>query len=103
MGLGPGLQSAAAEARRAIHDNDVDRLKQLVRDHPALLSWQGGDMPDGLVGFATGAYGDAFDPQREAWFTRATSAEMLIDAGAVVTPPVLEALIRDRPRGILQL
>jgi hypothetical protein len=36
--LGKGLEWAATEARRVIHDNDVDRLKQLLVEYPALLS-----------------------------------------------------------------
>ena len=69
--LGNGLEWAAAQARRVIHDNDVERLKQLLAEYPALLSWQGDDWDHGgLLGFATGAYGDAGDPEREQWFTR---------------------------------
>ena len=52
---------------------------------------------------ATGAYGDAGDPQREEWFTRGACAEVLIDAGAVVTPSVCEGLLRSRARGLLEL
>ena len=91
------------EARRAIHDNDVERLKQLLAEYPDLLSWHADDDGGGLVGMATSAYGDAFDADRERTFTRPACAELLIDAGAVVTPSVLEGLIRDRPRGLLQL
>jgi hypothetical protein len=101
--LGHGLEWAAAQARRIIHDNDVEGLKQLLAEYPALLSWQGDDDHSGLLGFATGAYGDAFDPERERWFTRAACAELLIDAGAVVTPSVCEGLLRSRARGLLQL
>ena len=36
--LGKGLEWAAAQARRVIHDNDVERLKQLLAEYPALLS-----------------------------------------------------------------
>src|SRR5262249_39641821 len=79
--LGQGLEWAAAQARRIIHDNDVDRLKQLLAEYPALLSWHGDDDGAGLLGFATGAYGDAFGEERERWFTRAACAELLIDAG----------------------
>jgi hypothetical protein len=86
--LGRGLEWAATQARRVIHDNDVERLKQLLAEHSALLSWQGDDDHAGLLGFATGAYGDSFDPDREQVFTRAACAELLIDAGAVVTPSV---------------
>ena len=38
---GKGLEWAAAEAERAIHDNNVERLAQLVQEYPALLSWRG--------------------------------------------------------------
>ena len=101
--LGKGLEWAATQARRAIHDNDVERLKQLLAENPALLSWQGRDSEGGLLGFATGAYGDAGDPERERWFTRAESAELLIDAGAVVTPSVSDGLLQSRAKGLLQL
>src|SRR4249919_3795395 len=37
--LGRGLEWAVAQARRIIHDNDVERLKQLLAGYPALLSW----------------------------------------------------------------
>ena len=101
--LDKGLEWAVTQARRIIHDNDVERLKQLLAEHPALLSWQGDDDHGGLLGFATGAYGDAGDPERERWFTRAACAELLIDAGAVVTPYVLNGLLDSRARGLLQL
>jgi hypothetical protein len=101
--LGQGLEWAAAQARRVIHDNDVERLKQLLSDYPALLSWQGDGDNSGLLGFATGAYGDAGDAQREQWFTRGASAELLIDAGAVVMPAVCEGILNTRARGLLEL
>ena len=101
--LGKGLEWAATQARRVIHDNDVERLQQLLSEYPALLSWHGDDDDGGLLGFATGAYGDAFTPEREQWFTRARSAELLIDAGAVVTPSVCDGLIESRARGLLDL
>src|SRR5262252_938092 len=102
--LGNSLEWAAAQARRAIHDNDVFRVKRLLVEYPALLAWRNeSDCQSGLLGFATGAYGDAGDPERERWFTRAASAEVLIDAGAVVMPTVCEGLLRSRARGLLQL
>lgn len=74
--LGAGLEPAVAQARQAIHDGDVERLKQLVAEHPALLSWRrdasGGE--GGVLGFAAGSYGDSFDPVREAQFTRRACA-----------------------------
>src|SRR5262245_4054152 len=57
--LDGGLKLAAAHARRVIHDNDVERLKQLLAEHPALLSWQSDDFEGGLLGIATGSYGDS--------------------------------------------
>ena len=101
--LGSSLEWAAAQARRIIHDNDVERLKQLISEYPALLSWHRDDDDGGLLGFATGAYGDAGDPERERWFTRAASAELLIDAGAIVMPSVCEGLLQSRAKGLLQL
>src|SRR5205809_6090425 len=39
--VGNGLEWAVAQARSVTHDNDVDRLKQLLAKYPALLSWTG--------------------------------------------------------------
>jgi hypothetical protein len=99
--IGKGLEWAAAQAERAIHDNDLEKLKQLLAEHPGLLFWQG--RPDGLLGFAVDAYGDAFDPDREKTFTRRECAELLIDAGATVYPSALDSLIISRARGMVQL
>ena len=101
--LGRGLEWAVTEARRVIHDNDVERLKQLLAEYPALLSWKKDDDDRGLLGMATSAFGDAGDVQREQWFTRGSCAELLIDAGAVVMPAVAEDLLRSRARGLLDL
>ena len=101
--LGNSVEWAAAQARRVIHDNDVERLKQLVAEYPALLSWHGNDRDGGLLGIATSSYGDSFDPDREQHFTRAACAELLIDAGAVVMASVCEGLIESRARGLLRL
>src|SRR5262245_14019009 len=99
--LGQGLEWAATQARRIIHDNDVEALKQLLAEYPALLAWH--QDHGGLLGFATGSYGDSFDAFTEAHFTRATCAELLIDAGAVVKSSVCEGLLRSRARGLLLL
>jgi hypothetical protein len=101
--FGSDLERAAATARRVIHSNDVDGLKQLLSEHPALLSWNSDTDRGGLLGFATGAYGDAFGEQREQWFTRKACAEVLIDAGAAVAPSVVDGLIDSRAAGLLQL
>src|SRR6267378_7752061 len=47
--LGNDWEWAAQQARRVIHDNDGERLKQLLAEYPALLSWQGGDNNSGLM------------------------------------------------------
>ena len=101
--LGKGLEGAVAQARRIIRDNDIARLKQLLAEYPALLSWRGDVEGSGLLGMATGAYGDAGDAERERWFTRAECAELLIDAGAIVTPSVPEGILRSRAKGLLRL
>ena len=36
--LGHGLEWAVSRARQIIHDNDIEQLKQLLTEHPALLS-----------------------------------------------------------------
>src|SRR5262249_32876950 len=103
--LGRGLEWAIAQARRVIHDNDVDRLKALIVEYPALLSWQS-DEPGGrggVLGIATGAHGDSFDANGERSFPRADCAELLIDAGAVVLPSVCDGLLESRARGLLDL
>ena len=101
--LGHSLEWAAEQARRIIHDNDVERLKQLLAEYPALLSWHDDKDDGGLLGFATGSYGDSLDPVSEQHFTRAECAALLIDAGAVVMPSVCEGLLGSRARGLLQL
>jgi ankyrin repeat protein len=99
---GKGLEWAAAEAERAIHDHSVERLTQLVREYHALLSWRG-DSGESLLGFATGSFGDSGDPYREQMFTRLECAESLLSAGAIATPVIWEDAIRARAKGVLQL
>ena len=101
-------EQTVTQARHAIHNDDVERLKQLLSEYPALLTWRGDVViaegsESGLLGIATSAFGDAFDPQREEIFTRAACAELLIDAGAEVTPSMLDSLLLSRTRGLLQL
>jgi ankyrin repeat protein len=96
------LEWAGAQAQRAIHDNDIERLTQLLREHPALLAWRD-DVGETLLGSATGSFGDSGDPYREQMFTRPASTELLIDAGAVVDPPIWESVISARAKGMLQL
>jgi hypothetical protein len=111
--LGRGLEWAVSEARRIIHDNDVEGLRQLLAEHPALLSWSGASWNSpgedgtendrGLLGMATGSFGDSSDAFREEHFTRLACAELLLDAGAVVSPSVCDSLIRSRAKGLIDL
>src|SRR5262245_31998995 len=101
--LGRGLEWAVSEARRIIHDNHIEGLRQLLAKYPALLSWRADENDGGLLGMATESYADSGDPAREQVFTRATCAEVLIDAGAVVRPSVLDGLIFSRTKGLLDL
>jgi hypothetical protein len=98
-----GVDWVVDQARQVIHDNDVERLKQLLAEYPTLLSWRGDDVEGGLLGIATGSYGDSFDAVSEQHFTRAACAELLIDAGAVVVPSVIDGVLNSRARGLLQL
>lgn len=99
---GKGLEWAAVEAERAIHDNKVERLRQLVEEYPALRSWRD-DSGESLLGFATGSFGDSGDPYREKMFTRVDCAEFLLDAGSTVEPAIWEGAITARAKGVLQL
>src|SRR6266853_2060393 len=60
--LGRGLEWAVSEARRIIHDNDIEGLRQLLAEYPALLLWRVDENDGGLLGMATGSFGDSFDP-----------------------------------------
>src|SRR5215510_11891707 len=62
--LGKGLEWAVSQARRIIHDNDIESLRQLLAEYPALLSWKADENDGGLLGMATGSYGDAGDEFR---------------------------------------
>ena len=99
---GSSLEWAGAEAQRAIHNNDSERLTQLLREHPALLAWRD-ESGETLLGSAAGSFGDSGDAFREQHFTRAACAELLIDAGAVVTPSVCDGILSSRAKGLLHL
>ncbi len=99
---GKSLEWAAAEAERAIHDNKVERLRQLVQEYPALLPWRD-DSGESLLGLATGSFGDSGDPYREKMFTRIDCAEFLVDSGSPIEPAIWERAISSRAKGVLQL
>src|SRR5688500_14192747 len=54
--LGEGCEWAVAQAERVIHDNDVEGLRRLLGEYPALLSWQGDKKGRGLLGKAITSY-----------------------------------------------
>lgn len=56
-----GIEWAVGAARRLVHDNDVGGLRRLLAEYPALLSWKADENDGGLLGMATGSYGDSFD------------------------------------------
>lgn len=97
-----GLDGAVSEAEQAIHDNSVERLSELIGEHPGLLDWRG-DSGESLLGFATGSFGDSGDPFREQMFTRIECADFLLRAGAVVEPAIWQGAIQARAKGVLQL
>src|SRR6478736_2654328 len=84
--LDRGLEWAVSEARRIIHDNDVEGLRQLLAQYPALLSWRSDENDGGLLSMATSSYGDSGNDFSEQHFTRKACAEILLDAGAIVAP-----------------
>src|SRR6516164_1269919 len=75
--LGRGLAWAVSQARRRIHDNDVEGLRELLAEYPALLSWRANGNDGGLLAMATGSFGDSGDAFREEHFTRKACAELL--------------------------
>jgi hypothetical protein len=101
--LGRGPEWAVSEARRIIHDNDVESLRQLLAEYPALLSWKAEGSEGGLLGMATSSFGDSGDPVSEEHFTRLACAEFLLDAGVFVAPSVCDGLIQSRARRLIDL
>ncbi len=98
--LGKGIEWAVSQARRRIHDNDGEGLRQLLAEYPELLSWRAhGENDGGLLGMATDSFGDSFDPSREQQYTRPACAEVLIDVySAVVVAPSVCAWPHGFPR-----
>src|SRR5215467_1931496 len=54
--LGSGLEWAASQARRRIHDNDIESLRELLAEYPALLSWRPDENHGGLLAMAAASY-----------------------------------------------
>ncbi len=101
MRLGKGPEWAALEAEHAIHDNKSERLKELIAEYPALITDD--DLRLGLLDATTAFTMDASDPERERQFFRPECAEILIDAGATIDPPILESVIGRGARNMLGL
>src|SRR5437660_1306585 len=54
--LGRGLEWAVSQVRRCIHDNDIERLRQLLAEYPTLLSLTAAEKDGGPRGMATESY-----------------------------------------------
>ena len=99
--LGNALEWAASQAKVAIHDQDHERLRTLLAEYPALVSWHEGDQT--LLDSTTSYAMDCSDPERERTYTRPVAAEMLIDAGATVERRTWEHVIKTGAAGMLNL
>ena len=83
--LGRALEWAASQAKVAIYNQDHERLRTLLAEYPALVSWRdesGETLPSSTTPYAL----DCSDPERERIYTRPVAAEILIDAGLTVEP-----------------
>ena len=100
--LGGALEWAAAQAKVAIHNQDQERLRTLLAEYPALVSWR--DESDQTLLDCTTSYAmDCSDPERERTYNRPVAAEILIDAGATVDRSTWEHVIRTGAAGMLHL
>src|SRR5688500_13233224 len=100
--LGHTLDWAAAQAKVAIHNADHERLRALLAEHPALVSWRderGETLSSAITPYAL----DCSDPERERIYTRPVAAEILIDAGMTVERSTWEYLIAAGASGMLRL
>src|SRR5262245_35798349 len=78
LGGSTALDCAASQARVSIHNEDYERLRTLLTEYPALVSWRDGDQT--LLDSTTSYAMDCSDPERERTYTRPVATEMLIDA-----------------------
>lgn len=99
---GRAIGRAASLARAAIHNDDRERLRALLTDHPELVTWRdesGATLLDATTSYAM----DCSDAERERVYTRPGAAGILIDAGAVVRTETWEHVVRTGCRGLLHL
>jgi hypothetical protein len=101
--LGNGVEWALVEAGNAIHENNVERLKRLVAEYPALLSCRQEDGRLVLLHLTVPYAIDVSDPEREKTFFRPQCTELLIDAGAQVEPSMWERAIQSGASEMLSL
>ena len=100
--LGRTLEWAASQTKVAIHDQDHERLRALLAEYPALVSWRD-DRGETLLSSTTPYALDVSDPERERLYTRPVAAEMLIDAGVPVERSTWEYLIGAGASAMLRL
>jgi ankyrin repeat protein len=100
--LGGALEWAVSQARTAIHDRNDERLRTLLAEYPALISWHS-DSGETLLDSTTSYAIDSSDPERERTYNRPAAAEILIDAGATVQRKTWEHVIRTGAAGMLHL
>lgn len=100
--LGRALDWAASQAKVAIYNQDHERLRTLLAEYPALVSWRD-ERGETLLSSTTPYALDCSDPERERIYTRPVAAEMLIDAGITVERSTWEYLIHTGASGMLQL
>jgi Ankyrin repeats (3 copies) len=99
---GRALEWAGSQAKVAINNEDHERLRALLAEYPALVTWR--DEFDQTLLSSTTPYAlNVSDPERERTYTRPVAAEMLIDAGLTVEPSTWEYLIHTGASGMLQL
>ncbi|MEP6494338.1 MAG: ankyrin repeat domain-containing protein [bacterium] len=100
--VGRALEWAVSQAKVAIHNQDHERLRALLVEFPALVSWRG-ERGQTLVDAITPYALDVSDPERERIYTRPVAAEILIDAGVTIERSTWEYLIGTGAAGMLQL
>jgi hypothetical protein len=100
--VGQSLDWAAAQAKVAIHNEDYERLRTLLAEYPALVTWRdehGQTLSSAITPYAL----DVSNPERERLYTRPVAAEMLIDAGLTIERTSWEYLIATGASGMLHL
>ena len=100
--LGRALEWAASQAKAAIHDEDHERVRALLAEYPALVSWRS-ERGETLLDATTSYALDCSDAERERIYNRPVAAEILIDAGATVDRSTWEHVIATGAEGMLHL